>query len=99
MEIPALELKKKQHSNSNSPYNHQLSVGNHGEYSPRKTFTKTFYGYEKSEERNKSLGNRAKINPNTLYGNKFLSKELHNEKGNKKTESEREKNNFRKKTK
>lgn len=44
-QIPILDLKKKQYSNSNSPYTHQLSVGNHGEYSPRKTFTKTFYGY------------------------------------------------------
>ena len=39
------------------------------------------------------------MNPNTLYGSKFLINDLHFEKSTKKTESEREKKQFRRKTK
>lgn len=64
-------------------------------FSPEKTFTKTFYGYDQSQYKHKSVGKNTNI-ATTLYGCKFA--QVHKEKM-KKIESEREKKVVRRKTK
>ena len=61
-QVPILDFKKKELSPTDGKHNQK--------FSPQKTFTKTFYGMEQPEQKNKSMGKPPNA-ATTLYGNKF----------------------------
>ena len=78
--VPILDFKKKELSPTD---------GKQKKFSPQKTFTKTFYGMEQPDQKNKSLG-KTNNAATTLYGSKFT--QVQKEKMKKvETDREREK--------